>query len=61
MLTSRSTLLNLLALLLAHLPTLALSPLLRDHPVGLVEAVLIENIKWIYTQTSVLSCADDSQ
>ena len=26
--------------------------------VGLVEAVLIENIKWIYTQTSVLSCAE---
>ena len=30
-------------------------------PPGSVEAVLIENIKWIYTQTSVLCCADASQ
>ena len=28
---------------------------------GLVEAVLIESIKWLYTQTSVLCCADASQ
>ena len=33
----------------------------RDRPVGLVEAVVIENIKWLYTQASVLSCADASQ
>ena len=66
MLTSRSTSLNLL---LVHLPTLpgpgpasrVATPPRLDHPVGLVEAVLIENIKWLYTQTSVISCADASQ
>ena len=52
--TSQSISLNLL---LIHLPTF----LLRDCPVGLVEAVLIQNIKWIYTQPSVLCCADASQ
>ena len=26
-----------------------------------VEAVLFENIRWLYTQTSVLCCADASQ
>ena len=35
--------------------------LLRDRPVGLVVEVLIENIKWLYTQTSVLCHADPSQ
>ena len=57
-LTSRSTSLNLL---LVHLPTLPSSPLLRDRPVGQVDAVLLEIIKWLYTQTSVLCCADASQ
>ena len=42
-------------------PTLPRLRLLRDHPVGLVEEVLLENIKWLYTQTSVLCCADASQ
>ena len=47
--------------LLVHLPTLSTLRLLRDRPVGLVEAVLFENINWLYTQTSVLGCADASQ
>ena len=57
-LTSRSTSLNLL---LVHLPTLPRLPLLRDRPVGQVDAILLEIIKWLYTQTSVLCCADASQ
>ena len=32
-----------------------------DRPVGQVDAILIEIIKWLYTQTSVLCCADASQ
>ena len=51
--SARSTSLNLL---LVHLPTLPRSPLLRDRPVGLVEEVLIENIKWLYTQTNPFLC-----
>ena len=37
------------------------SNVLLDRPMGLVGVVLIENIKWLYTQTSVLCCADASQ
>ena len=50
-----------LNLLLVHLHTLPRMRLLRDRPVGLVEAGLFENVKWLYTQTSVLCCADASQ
>ena len=45
----------------AGLQTLPRLRLLRGRPLGLVEAVLLENIKWLYTQTSVLCCADASQ
>ena len=48
-LTSRSTSFNLL---LVHLPTLPRSPLLRDRPVGQVDVVLLEIIKWPYTEAT---------
>ena len=52
-LTSRSTLLNLL---LVRLSTPPRSRLLQDRPLRLIVMVQCENINWLYTQTSVLQC-----